>query len=308
MPTVTSNRTGYLLIFLGVFTWATVEITTKFLNGALSGFAINFFRLLFGGGTLVLYIIATRRTESFVYFTKTYPKWYIPATILGLVIGLLIFFIGVTLTQASVAATIFSANPIIVSCYMLIFGGERRSAKKITGIAIGFLGMVIAVTQFQFSSLLNSENLMGNVLVLVGMLLWCVHVIVGKYLLSRPQPQNSAVPKPTSLDFNAISFIVGTICSLPFVFWWEPELLQFQFSANVWLIILYLGIITAGWGYVLFFMGLQRLEASRGINFFYLKPIIATVLAFFLLNEIPHWTLYLAIGIEVLALFLVSKD
>ena len=51
-----------------------------------------------------------------------------------------------------------------------------------------------------------------------------------------------------------------------------------HYTPTSWLGVLYLGIITGGLGYVLFFKGLKYMEASRGINAFYFKPVIATLL------------------------------
>jgi len=48
---------------------------------------------------------------------------------------------------------------------------------------------------------------------------------------------------------------------------------------------LYLGIFVTGLAYLLFFEALKKIPAATGSMFFFMKPVIASVLAFLLLNE-----------------------
>jgi drug/metabolite transporter (DMT)-like permease len=305
------NWTGFFYLFIGIFTWATVELTVKLIQANVSATTINFYRVFFGGIVLIIYTFATKQTASFVYFAKNYPKAYLPATFFGLAFGLLLFFYGVTLTQANISATIFSANPIVISAIMMGFKGEKRTWNKILGILIGFIGVIIIVTEFNLRALISPENILGNILVLIGMFMWCIHVIIGKVLLSQaPKTDKDGNPTPplTSMIYNSVTFLWGVLMMIPFLFFtgdWEN---LFSHSPLTWIGLIYLGAVTGGLGYVAFFRGLQMMDASKGITMFYLKPVIATILAFFLLNEIPKISLYIGIGIEILALFLVAWE
>jgi drug/metabolite transporter (DMT)-like permease len=108
------------------------------------------------------------------------------------------------------------------------------------------------------------------------------------------------------MDFNAITFLWSVILNFPFLFIGNELIRIPQYSGLTWGILIYLGIFTGGLGYVLFFKGLQLMEASKGITIFYLKPIIATFLSFLLLHEVPGPSLYIGIVIEIVALFLVA--
>lgn len=305
------NWTGFFYLFIGIFTWATVELTVKLIQANVSAITINFYRVFFGGLVLIIYTIATKQTRSFIYFAKTYPKAYIPATFFGLAFGLVLFFYGVTLTQANLSATIFSANPIVISAFMMSFRGEKRTWNKILGIILGFIGVIIIVTEFNLSALISPENILGNLLVLIGMFMWCIHVIIGKILLSQaPKTDQNGNPIPpiTSMIYNSVTFLWGIIMMIPFLFFTDDWQYLFSHSAITWVGLFYLGAITGGFGYVAFFKGLQMMDASKGITMFYFKPVIATILAFFLLNEIPKASLYIGIIIEIFALFFVAWE
>ena len=171
---------------------------------------------------------------------------------------------------------------------------------------LGFFGVLMIITEFNFAGFLDADNLVGNLLVFLGMALWCIDVVVGKILLSKAA-QNPDKPQFDSNDFNAVTFTLAGILMIPFL--WMPGewdiLIHYSFEATAG--VLYLGIVTGGIGYLFFFKGIKLMEASKGINVFYFKPIFATILAFILLGEVPSNFLYLGILIEIVSMLLISK-
>jgi len=157
-----NSKLGYGYIIFGIFTWSTIEITIKLIQSESSPITLNFFRFSVGGLVLLLYSLASKRTKSLIPIIRQYPKYYLPASVLGLVLGMLLFAVGTTKTDASLAATIFSSNPIIISLVMILFRNEKKNLKKVIGIILGFLGVLVIITEFRFEILLNSENILGN--------------------------------------------------------------------------------------------------------------------------------------------------
>ena len=304
-----NSKIGYGYIIIGIFTWSTIELTIKLIQGESSPISLNFFRFSIGGLVLLLYAFMTKRTTSFFLIIRQYPKYYLPASILGLGVGMMLFAIGTTKTDATMAATIFSSNPIIISLFMVLFRNEKKNPKKIIGIILGFIGVLVIITEFRFSILLRSEFFLGNILVFAGMSLWCIDVVIGKELMKKTIVfKDGEEIKIDSLDFNLVTFICATLIYIPLLF--SPNEFQIisQFSWTTWIGMLYLGIITTGLGYILFFKGMNMIEASKGINLFYLKPIFATVLSYFILNEQPSYFLFIGIAIEIVALILFTKE
>ncbi|MCP4760818.1 MAG: DMT family transporter [archaeon] len=302
-----NEKIGFIYLFFAIFTWATVELTFKLVQGSASPLNTNFFRMLFGGITIIIFIFRSKGSSTFINYIKLYPKYYIPASIIGLVFGMLIYLTGTSMTLASYSATIFSSNPLIISTIMMLFLGEKQTKKKILGVIIGFFGMILMITELNFADFFAEENLIGNFYVFIGMLLWSIFVVIGKMQM------NHAVEKELSdgnesENFNAITMIIAALSMLPFILLSGDFEVITSYTIDIWLGLLYLGIVTAGLGYVLFFKGISMMEASKGINIFYLKPILATILSFFILLEIP--TIYLFIGLvfEVIALLLVASD
>ncbi len=344
---INKNKLGYLYLFIGIFFWSTIEITlTLIKNENTSPIIINTFRMLIGGIFLLGYITISGRLNQFKQFIRIFPKYYIPAAIIGLVIGQIIYINGTQKTQPELAATIFSSNPIIISLYMMLFQNEKKTKYKIIGVIIGFLGVLLIITELKFDVFLQEEYLVGNLLVFIGMSLWTLDVILGKLIFNKSQNQkekdteklgeNNQKNKKLSnqnknehntldkeeqkrkennnqdiafdsLDFNAATFIIAGLAMVPFLALpSEIEIIP-KMTIKAWMGILWLGIITGGIGYLLFFKGIQDIEASEGINAFYFKPVFSTVLSFLIFGNIPSTIFYIGLIIEIFALVLVSK-
>lgn len=255
----------------------------------------------------MVYIVISRQTKSLIAFLKKFPGYSLIAGLVGLTLGLNIYFWGISLTNAAYAATIFSSNPIFVSLISIIFLKESKTKKKFIGIFLGFFGVLLIVTELNFKDLFNQEYLLGNLLSFLGMILWIVDIILGKVVLNKSKSLNIADGKE-SQNFNAITMIISGITLLPVIFFTDGFQNIHQYSLNTWFLLIYLGIFTAGLGYLFFFKGLNLTEASTGINAFYFKPFIATILSYFIFDYIPSIFLIIGLIIELSAIILVSSS
>ncbi|MHA1765191.1 MAG: DMT family transporter [Promethearchaeota archaeon] len=296
-----------LYLIIAVFLWATIEIAIKSIQNNTSPILINFLRFSIGGFSLLIYSIMSKKTQSLKFLFKSFPKSYLIAAFFGLTIGMTLFAYGTSMTESFLAATIISSNPLLISTYMIIFRGEKRSLNKLFGIILGFIGMILIITEFKFKDFLQTENLMGNILVFIGTALWCIDLIIGKILLEETK-ENDDNQRVSSLDFNILTFLTSSIFMIPFLALpGELNTLMNQ-TWKTWSIILYLGIFGTGISYFFFFKGIRKMEASKGINLVYLKPIFATTLSFVIFKTNPSLFFYIGCAIEILALIIISYE
>ena len=78
------------------------------------------------------------------------------------------------------------------------------------------------------------------------------------------------------------------------------------YNVRAWTWLLYLGLVTVGIGYILYFEGMRRVPASRGASLFYLKPVLALLFAHFALGEPISYTLLLASVLVASGILLVT--
>ena len=298
---------SYLYLIIAIFLWATIEIAMSSIQDDTTPILINFLRFFIGGISLLFYNILTRNTQTLKNLIKTFPKSYLIASFFGLTIGMTLFAYGTSMTEPFLAAAIISSNPLLISTYMILFKGEKRSFKKIFGIILGFIGMIMIITDFKFKDFLQTEYMIGNILVFIGTALWCVDLIIGKTLLEKTK-ENEDNFKVTSLDFNIVTFLASSLFMIPLLTLPGEFTILIDHNLRTWLILLYLGIFATGVSYLLFFKGISKMEASKGINLVYLKPIFATTLSFIIFKTNPSLFFYIGCTIEVLALIIISYE
>ena len=60
-----------------------------------------------------------------------------------------------------------------------------------------------------------------------------------------------------------------------------------SYDSSIWFQLFYLGVITSGLGYGLWYFVLTKMEASKLAVFNNIQPVLTTIMAFFLLNTLP---------------------
>jgi len=293
---------AYLIIIIAVFTWSFSEIIVKLTNvGALS---LSFFRFFIAGTFLLLLLVIKKDLKGILTMVKNNWVLILLSSCFALGISNVIYFAGINNTQANIGATIYTSYPIWITIYSIFILNEKSNLKlKFIGIVIGITGITILLTNFNIIEIISLENLVGNLLVLIGSIIWGLYSVLGKKIQSNdPEITNSY------LKFSLIS---AFLASLPIflILIFTPEFNTFlQYDLNNWFWILFLGIIGTGLGIALLFMGIKHLEVSKGMSLAFLKPIFATILAFFLLMEFPTFSLLVSIPLVIISILLINKE
>lgn len=85
---------------------------------------------------------------------------------------------------------------------------------------------------------------------------------------------------------NAWVFGCAALMSLPVAAWLGGPL---QTSASGWIVVIYLGMVTTGFAYLLFSIGLRSMSAATGVALSKAEPITAFALSLLIVGERPQW-------------------
>lgn len=298
-----STTWAYLNTFVAVFLFATIELTSKFIQGSFSFLQQNCFRNLLGVA-LLGGILAWRRPDGWRAYFRA--NWKLLASAGGLWIALssTTFFYALTLTRASNAALLLSSNPIVVSLFAMWLFGEKRSKRRVGAAILGFAGAFVVITEFRLD-IFAQEEFLGNLLAFLPVFGWTFYTLAGRRVETP-----AGLPKfDASLLYTLGTFGFGVLFMTPFTI---IDTVVFHPLVNVPASaiggLLYLGLVTTGVAYIFYNMGIHHIEASRGILLFYTKPLITMVLAWLLLGE--DFTLYFFIGffLILVAVLLTSLE
>ena len=78
-------------------------------------------------------------------------------------------------------------------------------------------------------------------------------------------------------------------------------------SLNGWIGITFLGVICSGLAYIAWYDGLQALSTAETGVFLYIEPLVAVVVAFFILGEAITWASIAGGGIILFGVWVVNQ-
>lgn len=264
---------GSLFSFLAILLWSTLEITGKAIGSAVSPLYITIWRFVIGGVVVFLCGIIMKELQWKRYSLKDIWCMSYPG-ILNIALSMLFLQLGIYYGKASLTAILISTNPLFVAFFAYWLLKEHLPRKQLIGILIGLAGILVIIGGEKEIWNTGGNILIGTIFGLLASITFAFYTVASK----------SAVRAYGSYLFNSVSFLAGTIVLILGAFILGEPVSVPKTTESAWLL-LYLGVAVTGLAYVFFFEGLRRLPAANVAKFFFLKPVIASVLACLFLSE-----------------------
>lgn len=176
--------------------------------------------------------------------------------------------------------------PIQTLIVSAAFGRETLTANKVLGVALAFLGIVVAFGTAAFSGS-GSGYLLGDGLMLLGGLCAAIYSVFSRSTLLRCGP----------MFVTALGMVVAVAALLPYVGLKQGFAMLHAFSYKGWLIVLFLGTVAGAMQFSLFMWALRWLPPTTTVLYLTLNPITAMMLGIILLGE--HLTAELIAGMAL---------
>ena len=193
------------------------------------------------------------------------------------------FLFHLALDHASVVqvATLVTTMPIfVVFAARMVEGTAITAPKLVSGIG-AFLGCILLITDGYLTQL-TSDNatLLGIVLSLGCSVLGALYIV-----LVRPYIGRYGAIRMTTYTFAFGSVVLWLIVGFAWDIWVDPTTLADRPPVNMAAIIA-LGVWNTCIGFILWLWGLAHIpDAARGNYLFFLKPVIAALLAAYILDD-----------------------
>jgi drug/metabolite transporter (DMT)-like permease len=282
----------YLLLLLQQLIASGTHIVAKTLTAEIPAPVALFYRALLVS-TLYSIVLLFKRD----IFKKVEPKDWLRFILIGLLnipINQFLFLSSLELTEAPNVAFAYSLVPAFVLIISVSFFKEKTTKLKLLGIAIAVTGTVLLLLNKGFD--INNLSTKGDILALIASLSWAFYTILGKQLAE----------KYGAIFTTGIAMIFGLILYLP-VFHFHPvEYSLSDISAKNWWQIFYIGAITSGVGYTLWYYALQKIEASKVSVFNNIQPVLTTILAYFILDNAINANFVVA-GVLIIAGVVITQ-
>ena len=188
-----------------------------------------------------------------------------------------LFIEGLARTRAGEAALVVGASPALMAMFGRMRGVEQISRRGILGIALSMFGVGLIVFGRAAASSAHGGSLRGDLLVLCGSVCWAVYTV-----LLMPYTSRLSGWWVTALTIVGGSVIITTAGAqdIATVRWG-------QVAPRVWGAILYSGLGALVVAYILWYYGVRRLGPTRTALYGNLQPLIALIVAWLTLGEVP---------------------
>lgn len=200
--------------------------------------------------------------------TSDWPR-LLGCTVFGMVINMLLFFKGLSLTTPINSSVIITISPILVLVLAAILIKERITVLKTTGIITGLAG-AMALIFFSKEATDNAPNIpLGNLLVIINALSYGLYLILVKPLTAKYH----------SFTLMKWLFLFAVIINLPLTL---NEFLEVEWKALPAHALLKMGFVVVGTTFLTYLLNvfaLKELSAATISAFIYLQPLIAIIYA-----------------------------
>jgi len=178
------------------------------------------------------------------------------------------------LVDAGTAAMLIATGPLLIALLGGVFLGEGFPRNLFRGCAVAFAGSLLIGFATAHS---NNRNGQGILLCAVAVVAYSVAVVVQKRVLRRLSP----------FQVTWLGSAAATLACLPFLPALLADVARSHPAAIEWVI--YLGAMPTALGFMTWTFALRRSSAGRTGSFLYLVPVVAIVLAWAVLREVPPW-------------------
>lgn len=280
---------GATALILFAVTLAFNQIVIKVTNGGFSPVFTVALRSIIAGIAVAVWM--AWRKKPF--------EWSRPIALSGLIVGLIFTFeficlyISLDLTDVSRASVIFYSMPVwLALAAHFLLPGERLSATRLLGLALGLFGVGVAL----MDRTSEAANLWGDLLALLAAMGWAaIALIVRATPLAKANPETQLMWQllVSAIVLSLISPLFGALLR-------EPEAIHIA-----GLLFQSIGVVAIG--YLIWFWLLAIYPASSVASFSFLSPVFSVLFGWWLLGEQVGPSIWVALGLVTVGVVLINR-
>lgn len=260
---------AYVYLFFVIILWGSAPSVTKLMLKNLNNFQVLFYMLIFAAIALFLILSLQRKLKILREYSL---RDYFKISLLGcLGIGLyhIFLFKSFMISPVNEAMILNYIYPIAILIFSVIILKDNIRLRSVIGITLGFFGVYFVISGGDFFNF-NIQYSTGYLLALSAGLIWGFFSVLGKKLNYETFSSMfvyilSALILTTVIVYSFFTFEVPT----------TSEILGLA----------YLGILTVGIAFVLWFRSLKLGETVKISNLAYLTPFVSLVFIHLIIGE-----------------------
>lgn len=285
------NATAVALMVMLCLSWGFNQITVKLALPDIPPLMQATIRSV--GGLIVLIAVAWARGVPLLARDGTLKAGLLAGTIFGL--EFILIYRGLVYTTASRAVVFLYIAPFVVALGSKRFLGEELNRLQWGGLALSFVGVALAIGVPQPS--VDGKVIMGDMLVMVGGILWAVTTLVVKAssLLHAPAEKTLAYQVAVSIPILAIGALIS------------GESFTHMPGPGAWALMAYQAIWVVGTTFLIWVSMIKTYSASKLSSFTFMTPLFGVIGGYFVLHDALTWAFLGAALLVMAGLYLVNR-
>lgn len=279
-------KKGYIFIIFTTIFFSSMEIALKIFSNDYNPIQMSLLRFIIG--SLILLPLAIKNLKARkVSLKKEDFKFFALTGFICIVVSMSLFQIAILYSPASTVAVLLSCNTVFVIIFAHILLREMIHRHHLLSVVISMIGIVVIANPTNIT-----KSFTGVMLTLLAAITFALYGVVGRTRSARYG----------GIAFTCFSFILGSIELLVLVLLTHIhpiaillERAGFSILANIPILpplelnsllgLAYVGIFVTGLGYTFYFRAMEETSAITASLVFYIKPVLAPILAFLILSE-----------------------
>jgi len=277
-------------MFFAMLGWGGSWVNAKVLSGYIDAYEMIFFRF---------FITALSMVPVIIYFKKSFKIDIKSLALVVLASALMLaymrfFFDGTKLGTASLGgAFVTTLIPIITFVIMALLGKKSIAKIDVFALVLGAVGVGTILSIWNSS--LSDVLVVYNLYFLIAALLWALLTVVSGYST-----------KVSPIVFTFYIYVVVTLFDALFLVDFS-KIDYAHYDIIFWLNIGSLSLFATTFANTIYFLGIERLGASKASSFTFLVPLFAILLSVVFLKEHITFTLILGTIMALIAVKILNK-
>jgi drug/metabolite transporter (DMT)-like permease len=266
-------------------------IAAKIALRALPSTGLVAFRV--GGATIAFLFLQRALGRVVIKDKRDYARIFL-YSLLGVILNQLLFVKGLSMTTVIDATLLGTTIPIFALIISVVLGYDNFSLLKTTGVLLAAFGVIYLVNPARAT--FSGDATFGNFLIVLNSLCYGAYIAISKDMFKRYG----------ALTVITWVFIFGSFLTIPLGALTTSREAVLSAGMSVWLAVLYIILVPTVGAYYLNAWALARVAPSTVAVYIYLQPLIAFMLAPWILHESWNSRTWVAAGLIFMGVALVT--